>query len=129
MLDETILHNQLFFRSNESSMLFFINCSKKFSRSSNILSSSPFGLANNARILLIFCIKHSLNYLWFKPSEFIMFAKFIRITPFSIPTGRAWRITQGGYAKCEAKWKKNLGEGQAEPRTIYPLLSAPNVIK
>jgi len=23
------------------------------------------------------------------------------------------------------KWKKNLGEGRAEPRTVYPLLYAP----
>jgi len=25
----------------------------------------------------------------------------------------------------ETKWKKNLGEGRAEPRTVYPLLYAP----
>jgi len=24
------------------------------------------------------------------------------------------------------KWKKNLGEGRAEPRTVYPLLYAPS---
>jgi hypothetical protein len=27
------------------------------------------------------------------------------------------------------KWKKNLGEGRAEPRTVYPLLSDPNGTK
>ena len=27
------------------------------------------------------------------------------------------------------KWKKNLGEGRAEPRTVYPLLYAPSETK
>jgi len=29
----------------------------------------------------------------------------------------------------KTKWKKNLGEGRAEPRTVYPLLNDPSVAK